>query len=100
MVTTNQWSKQEMMRIQSDELKDYDENTLVFLSRTTICNKIVELQNDAISERDSVSNLSELLNTFYSQAMESISRRRYIKIRAKDVKECFRNDLVPVYVED
>ena len=45
-------------------------------------------------------NLLTLITTFYSQAMENISRRRYIKISAKLVDECFASDSVPVYIEE
>ena len=100
MATTSKWGSESMIKISSNELEKYMESTDVFLSRTTICQRIIELQNDMQDNQTNSLNLLTLITTFYSQAMENISRRRYIKISAKLVDECFASDSVPVYIEE
>ncbi len=89
-----------MMKVHSDKLGDYDENTPIFVPRSTISFEIVRLQNDGKKTDKKNKQLISLINTLSSETNDSIQKRRFVRMSVKSVRECFNDKVVTVYVDD
>ena len=89
-----------MLKVLSNELNKYSEDTKVYLPRTTVSYEIVKLQNDLSDLENNQKRIFLLMTTFHSQTKDNISKLRFIQTTAKMVNECFKGDIVSVYLNE
>lgn len=100
MVKTQFGGSGVVIKISSNELGSYDENTPIFIPRSTVSYEIVKLQNITIKTDLNDKKLLLLINAISDATKDSIHKRHFVRMNAKSVLECFKDEAVPVYVND
>ena len=100
MIATQKKDDKIALKVLSNELNRYGDDTKVYLPRATVSYEIVKLQNDLSDLENNQKRIFLLMTTFHSQTTDNISKLRFIQMTAKMVSECFKGDIVPVYLND
>lgn len=100
MVKIHKRNSNVVIKLLSNELKGYDDDTIVFISRVTISTEIVKLQNQISDSEINQRKLVSLIKTFHSQAQKNISLRRFMQMNVKMINECFEDTIIPVYIDE
>ena len=83
-------------RVLSNQLVEYDGDTTIYIPRSTISGEIVKLQRSGQQTDRNNQKLKTLINSLCTE----VKKRRYIRMSAKDVIECFEGDVISVYIDN
>ena len=100
MIKAQERGKQVVIKIQSNELQKYADDIQVFVPRTTISSQIVKLQNTRAKTENNTNKLMLLISSFHSQTKNTPIKSKFIKLNAKIVLECFKDEIVSVYINE
>lgn len=100
MIKTQMESSKIVIRILSNELDSYEEETEVLLPRSIVCSEIVRLQNQSENTATNQKKLLLLVNSFHTQATKNFYKKRFVQMKARTVSECFNEKVVPVYINE
>ena len=98
MIKTQLGSSEFVIRILSNELDSYEEETKVLLPRSIVCSEIVRLQNQSENTATNQRKLLLLVSNFHAQKTRNSYKKRFVQMKAKTVSECFNETIVPVYI--